>query len=298
MNNVNNRPIGIFDSGIGGLTVLKSIHSLLPHETLIYFGDLARIPYGTKSKAAILEYSLQTVNFLLKQNVKMIVIACNTIASTVGEEIALICKQHDILLVNIIDCVIKDYFSPDDHKKSSWLVLATPATINSGYYQKILQDMPSVDYVYAQPCELFVPIIEEGTLLYNIDNLHNKEGREIIELIVSHYLSSFANSKIDNIILGCTHYPIIADIITNVIKRIFYHNSSPNIIDPADATAIYVKNLLIKNNCCASNLSGNIQAEVKFYITDSRARFIKIASIFLNKPCQEIENSVELVSLN
>jgi len=294
MNNIDNRPIGIFDSGIGGLTVLKSIHDLLPNETLIYFGDLARIPYGTKSKTAILEYSLQTVDFLIKQNVKMIVIACNTIASTVGEEIAVICKQHSILLVNIIDCVINDYHFQDDNKKSNWLVLATPATINSGYYQRVLQVMPSVEHVYAQPCELFVPIIEEGTLLYDANDLRNEEGRKIIEAIVLHYLSSFMHSNIDNIILGCTHYPIIGDIIIDVIKQNLYRASLPNIIDPADAVARYVKTLLIEYQCYSSN-SPHV---IKFYITDSKARFIKIASIFLNKPCQEIEKSVELVSLS
>jgi glutamate racemase len=296
VNNVDNRPIGIFDSGIGGLTVLKSIHYLMPNETLIYFGDLARIPYGTKSKIAILEYSLQTVTFLIKQNVKMIVIACNTIASTVGEEIAIICKTHNILLVNIIDCVINDYHFQDEKKKSNWLVLATPATINSGYYQKVLQEMPSVEHVYAQPCELFVPIIEEGTLLYDANDLRNEEGRKIIESIVLHYLSSFMNSNIDNIILGCTHYPIIGDIITDVIKQNLYRNSLPNIIDPADAVAKHVKELLRQHSLTSSHDLLLQKKKIKFYVTDSQARFIKIANIFLNDSYQISPDLVELIS--
>ncbi len=328
------RPIGIFDSGIGGLTVLKKINQLLPQEDLIYFGDLARLPYGTKSKEAVLQYSLQTVQFLIEQNVKMIVIACNTISAIAGEKLSIICRQYDVALVNIIDAMIYNLESYAEFlqvgnnisgripqsKFLNYLVLATPATISSGYYQNLLRkNVPLTGNIYAQSCELLVPIIEEGGLLYDAEGDFDIEGRAIVKSIVTRYLKPFFHDNIDIVILGCTHYPIIKELIQDVVQNnmqnaTFTIDQEFDIIDPAESTAHKVKFVL--RDLCGSlqviniietqesskefwglrNLPDN-NGQIKFYITDSRARFIKIASIFLNESISVISNSVELINL-
>jgi glutamate racemase len=313
------RPIGIFDSGIGGLTVVKAVHRLLPYENIIYFGDLARIPYGTKSKEAITEYSLQSVNFLIKQNVKMIVIACNTIASTAGEEIDAICNKYNIVLVNLIDCVVQKLWDLSESKIDinqeilkkdqcyNYLILATPATIKSNYYQRLLQVIPLTGAIYGQACELFVPIIEDGSLLYDELGNINSKGQHIVKEIVVHYLEKFFPINISTIILGCTHYPIITNVIVAVLKEYMINNQCsadseleyPEIIDPAIVVAHRVKFLLqgLVNSTylCLQQNSSDSQGAVKFYITDAKERFIKIASIILEQSRQTISDHVAVI---
>jgi glutamate racemase len=304
-----NRPIAIFDSGIGGLTVLKEVHQLLPNENIIYFGDLARIPYGTKSSEAIILYSTQAVEFLIKQNVKMIIIACNTISAIAGDVIQNICSAYSIALVNIINSIVNyiegyaQYF--ESTYLQNFLILATPATINSGYYQNLLKKI-GLKSIYAKPCELLVPIIEEGKLIYHDDGKINQPGNNIIQAILYEYLKDLTNSNIHHVILGCTHYPIIEFLITELLVKHKMLADNYSIINPAQEAAnntkFLLRDTLIKEKnsqliCGLLNIN-DYCGNIKFYITDSKARFIKIASIFLNKPCQEIEKSVELVTIS
>ena len=263
--------IGIFDSGVGGLTVLKTVAKLSIKPDIIYFGDLAHIPYGNKSEAVILSYTVKIVNFLIQQQVQMIIIACNTISAVAASVVETICKQNNILLVNIIDSILS-YYQKQQHTlpDSNWLLLATETTIKSNCYQRQLAELSNINKIYSKACQLFVPIIEDVNLLYNSkDNSINKAGRRIISEIVLYYLTEFIDIKIDNILLGCTHYPMINDIIDEIIKTYFKQVVSYNIIDPATTVSITVQTLL-KNS---QPINKNSQQNIKFYVTDSKEKF-------------------------
>lgn len=256
-----NRAIGVFDSGIGGLTVVKSLIELLPYENIIYFGDIARIPYGTKSQATIQKFAAETVKFLIQKDVKAIIIACNTIAAIAKDMVKDIAGD-----IPVIDVISAGIASVQDNLNIG--VIATPATINSrAYTQQIKQLYPS-SQIFSQPCGLFVSMIEEGFI----------EG-EIVELITKEYLDSFKDKSLDCLILGCTHYPLIKKSIAKVIKDVA-------LIDPSQQAVEILIQLLSEQKILNNH---NYSSKYKFFVTDIPLKFRTVGEFFLQRKMDNLE---------
>lgn len=248
------RAIGVFDSGVGGLTVVKNIMKQLPNENIVYFGDIARIPYGTKSKETIQKFAAQTAKFLVQYDVKVIIIACNTISALAKDIVRNIAK--DIPVIDVISVAVK---SVKNLKNIG--VLATPATINSNAYTQNIQLQNPTSEIYPQACGLFVSMIEEGFV-----------SGEIVRIIAKEYLANFNGQKLDCMILGCTHYPIIKETLADILIDI-------ELIDPSCLATIELKKMLLDYDI--SNSSANIGI-YKFFVTDIPHKFKSIGEMFLD----------------
>ncbi len=259
---MNNLPIGIFDSGIGGLTVAKAVHDLLPNESLIYFGDTAHLPYGDKSPDLLKKYVTEIVDFLLQRQVKAIIIACNT-ASAVAYEFL---KQNysDVLFFEVIQPAVQEALKHTQNQRIG--VIGTKTTIFSHVYlKKILDHLPSA-FVVEKATPLLVPMIEEGWI-------HDKLSKEIIEA----YLSDTGFTHIDTLILGCTHYPLIR----SEVERYFEKNSlhKIHVIDSSIALAKQVREYFTQNQF----LSENTQSNLQFFVSDLTPSFQETANLFFGK---------------
>lgn len=254
---MNSNPIGVFDSGIGGLTVVKEILKQLPNEKLIYLGDTARVPYGTRGKEVIKKFSLELTNFLLKRKVKFLVVACNTISSTCLEAI----KYYSP--VPVLGVIVGAAQQAARLTKTNVIgVIGTTATISSKVYEKVIRKLNPKAKIITKACPLFVPLAEEG-----------KIWSQATELIAQEYLKTFKNSKIDTLILGCTHYPVLKKIIQKVVGK------KVKLIDSAKPTAQKLKELLQKENL----LNEGHQIQYIFYVTDAPKRVYSVAKTFLGK---------------
>lgn len=264
---MNNQPIGIFDSGVGGLTVAKEIIEALPNENIVYLGDTARIPYGTRGKEVIQSFATELVEFLLKQKVKYLVAACNTISATCLSEIQAI---SPVPILGVIKPAAREAVETTKSKKIG--VIGTRATVGSKVYEKEIAELdPSIE-VTVQACPMFVPIAEEAL------------GRhEIAQIMAKEYLSKFHNSGIDTLILGCTHYPLLKEAIQEVV------GNQVTLVDSARPTANLLKSEL-KN----SNLLNEGEGSRKFFVTDAPERVYEIADVFLGK---HVVPSLEKVTL-
>ena len=254
-------PIGIFDSGLGGLTVLREIEKILPQENIVYFGDTARLPYGSKSKSAIIKFSTQNVLFLLRKKVKMVVIACNTSSSLALDYLKSI---FTVPMLGVIDAGVQKAVMVSESKKIA--VIGTKSTIGSGSYQKRINALDRDVKVYAKACPLFVPLTEEGLI----------KGK-IVSDIVRMYLKDI-KGKVDTLILGCTHYPILKNTIAAYLKGIY-------MVDSAKEVALKTKTILERNSLINET---HVVPKKEFYVTDEPKEFVKMARIFLkrqvNKP--------------
>ncbi len=263
MNKINSASIGIFDSGIGGLTVAKAVMEALPNENIIYFGDTARVPYGIKSEETVRMYALQITDFLLKKGVKMILIACNTVSASAKKEI--IERAGEIPVLDVITAGTDAAISQKDHKRVG--IIGTLATVNSKAYVQAIQGIdPSIE-VIQQAAPLLVPLAEEGW----IDN-------EVARQTLSFYLDVFKGQEIDSLILGCTHYPLFKDVIPEVLNR-----SETKIIDSADSIAKTAKQELMR-----LNLLNNSMGTLQCFVSDRPQRFQELAERFLGKELQDI----------
>ncbi len=259
------KAIGIFDSGIGGLTVLKELRAKLPNEQLIYFGDTARIPYGTKSKKLVQQYALEDALFLMRQSVKMVVVACNT-ASAMA--IDLLKQKLDVPVVGVV--LPGALGAIRETKKHAIGVIGTSATINSNAYaEKVKSNSRSKVDVYSQACPLLVPLVEEGWL-----------AGEITSLALKKYLKGILNRNIDTLILGCTHYPLLRDAIQRVV------GSHVKLVDSGIETARFVEKTLAQNNLLNK---GAREADDLFYVSDIPQKFEEIGSRFLGQPLQNVQ---------
>ena len=254
-----NQPIGIFDSGIGGLTVVSAIHKILPREGIIYFGDTAHLPYGDKSPEAIKFYSLKIGKFLLDQNCKLIVIACNT-ASSHGYHELVHFLGDQIPILNVIDPVVH-YLAVNDKFKNIG-VIGTKSTIKSDVYALKLKDIAPGKNVYSLATPLLAPMIEEG--FYN---------NTISQTVIQSYLSAPELSNIDSLVLACTHYPLIQKEIDK------YFNGKVAIISTAAIVAQHVKETLVKLDL----LNEGIRAEHQFYVSDYTSSFESSTRLFFGK---------------
>ena len=250
------RPIGIFDSGVGGLTVVHEIFKKLPEESIVYFGDTARVPYGSKSPEVVEKFALQDIFFLLNQNVKILVAACHTVSSTVLDK--LISTMH-LPILGVVEPGVKAALAATKNRRVG--VIGTRATVMSGTYERKIKARGEDITVLSQPCPLFVPMAEEGWL----------DG-DVTERIVSIYLSPFKEAGIDTLILGCTHYPLFRSVIEN------FFGETVRIIDSAEETAkLVAKRLGIINMKTEPGSS----VEHQFFVSDIPHQFQEVGERFL-----------------
>jgi len=254
------RMIGIFDSGVGGLTVVREMMKQLPEYELIYFGDTARTPYGTKSKETIIKYATEDTDFLLSQGAKLIIVACNTASALASEDLKK--KFPNIPIFEVVMPAVKKALDVTKNKRVG--VIGTYATIGSGLYEKLLKNNNPEIEVYQAPCPLFVPLVEEGWLA-------NPETKRIAKK----YLHPLRLKKIDTLILGCTHYPLLKSIIQPKIGR------RVKLVDSAEAVVGEVKKYLKDNPAVEKTLVKG--KNHKFLVSDLTPRFGAIAEKWLGR---------------
>ncbi|MBJ12780.1 MAG: glutamate racemase [Candidatus Marinimicrobia bacterium] len=265
---MDNRPIGVFDSGIGGLTVVDALIKTLPNETIIYLGDTARLPYGNKSSKSIKLFTKRITQWLIENDCKIIIVACNT-ASALA--LKFLRSQFDIPIIGVIK---PGAILANERTQTNRIgVLGTLATISSKSYEKTLLDINHNISVFSKACPLFVPLAEEGWI----------KG-EIPKSIARVYLKEIKESKIDTLILGCTHYPIMRSVISEVLGKGII------LIDSGEASAKSVKKILMEKNINAGDDNYGI---IKCYVTDSIESFNSMVSTFLKLPINSI-NHIEL----
>lgn len=256
-------PIGVFDSGVGGLTVAREIMRQLPQENIVYFGDTARVPYGSKSRDNIIRFSRQIIRFLETKEVKAIVIACNTASALALETVK---EETDIPVIGVI---VPGARSAVQATKNGIIgVAGTEATIRSETYTKVINEMKPDAVVIGKPCPLFVPLVEEGFAKHRITE-------EVIEI----YLSDMRQTRIDTMILGCTHYPLLRS------KIMTFFGDKVHIVNPAYETAMDVKKILRESG--KGNTSGKA-ASYEFYVSDAAEKFMQFANSILP---YDIENT-------
>ena len=264
-----NSPIGVFDSGLGGLTVLKSLKKILPNESFIYFGDTAHVPYGTKSAERVILYSQLIMDFFLKHKTKAVVIACNTASAVAFQHLK---RIYDIPLFDVITPSVE--YSMNITKTRKIGVIGTYSTIQSNAYQRVFKNLGDTCNVQEISCPLFVPIIEEGWADSSI-------ARDIAEI----YLHNFSNSDIDTLILGCTHYPIMANTIQTFLPsqiQLVYSGKTVG-----HKLAKYLKNKNYEN-------SSNTLPKIQFFVTDYPQKFDELGSHFWGRKL----NNVTHISLS
>jgi glutamate racemase len=254
---MDNRSIGIFDSGLGGLTVLAELIQSLPNEQFIYVGDTARVPYGSRSQETVIKYSLEIASFLVKKNIKLLVVACNTASAYALNSLK---KQFSIPIVGVIEPGVNAFFNKSNH--TSVAVIGTRATIKSNVYEKLIHKRDPEINVYSKACPLFVPLVEEGWI-------HHSITKEIIK----EYLQEIVDKDIQDLILGCTHYPLLK----MDIKSVYPHLS---LIDSSKETAKFVKSILEKNKI--KNNSDKPQP-ITIYLTDITDKVSFLEKLFLEK---------------
>lgn len=257
-------PIGIFDSGIGGLTVVKSLDSSLANENIIYFGDTARVPYGSKSNQKVIEYSVQDAKYLLSKNVKMIVVACNTASSIALESLR---KEFNIPILGMIEPGAKAAIKATKNKRIG--VIGTEATISNKAYSTALLKKDNSLQVFEKACPLFVPLAEEGWI-----------DHKATKIIAEEYLSELKKEKIDTLILGCTHYPILRNVIQEVIGK------NVKLIDSGSAASVEVEDYLSGRGL--RNSSNNLGLQ-QYYVSDVPRKFKEMAEIFLGRKIDHVE---------
>jgi len=259
---MNNLPIGVFDSGVGGLTVAKEIMNELPNEQIIYFGDTARVPYGDKSKETVTTYSRQIVEFLMAKGVKCIVVACNTASAYALETI-----RHEIAIpmVGVVKPGARTAAAATRNGKIG--VIGTEATIRSRLYNEYLKELSPDVTVHGKACPLLCPLVEEGW----IDD-------PVTEEILRRYLKELIDKEVDTLVLGCTHYPILKDTVARVV------GSGIQLVNPALETARELKRLLTETDQLTDSKD---VPKHKFYVSDGAEKFRDFANSIL--PCEIIE---------
>lgn len=259
-----NRPIGVFDSGIGGLTVLKEIIRELPAENTIYLGDTARVPYGIRSAETVIRYSFENTKFLTTRGIKLLVIACNTASSVSLDAVK---SWISIPVIGVIEPGAKAAVRATLNKKIG--IIGTEATIRSGSYTKAIKAIEGDIEVFGLACPLFVPLVEEGWT----------EG-SVATMIAEKYLEEIRGKGIDTVVLGCTHYPLLKQVIASVLEE------GVRLIDSAIEISREIKTMLESLDL---KKYGKGNQSMEFYVTDSPERFLKVGERFLGRKIERIE---------
>lgn len=258
---MDSRPIGVFDSGVGGLTTLKELRRLLPGEDILYFGDTGRVPYGTRGEDTIVRYAGEIMGFLSRRSVKMIVAACGTVSSTMPDYVA---ESFGLPYTGVVKPTAKA--AAGLSKSGRIAVLGTPATIRSGAFLREIKALRPDAEVISQACALFVPLAESGLI---------EHDNPISQLTAEMYLSHLKDKNIDTAILGCTHYPLLMPVINKTLGK------GVKLIDAGAETALHVRDTLSALGLLAPY---SRQGKSDFFVTDAIERFSDIAHIFLGSP--------------
>ena len=261
---MNNKPIGVFDSGIGGLTVLKEVFRKLPDESTLYLGDTARVPYGIRSAETVTRYSFENTGFLVSMGIKVLVVACNTVSAVSLEEIK---GKLSMPVIGVIEPGARAAVRATRNKNVG--VIGTEATVNSGAYARIIRAIDASIRVFSLPCPLFVPLAEEGLT-----------DDAIATMVAERYLKNLKEKGIDTLVLGCTHYPLLKDVIGKVMGE------GITLIDSATETVSEIKETLVRNDIKGSPSRQPLR---KFYVTDAPEKFLKVGERFLGEKIAHIE---------
>ena len=254
----NTRPIGIFDSGVGGLTVVRAMMERLPFENLIYFGDTARVPYGVKSVPTISSFTLQITQFLLQKDVKMLIVACNTMAAVAADAVR---ETAQIPVLDVIEAGARGAVAATRNKRIG--VIGTPTTINSNAYARAIHEQDSEIKMFSQACPLFVPLVEEGWLEHPVTRM---TADEYLKPVIAH--------RIDTLVLGCTHYPLLKPLLQDVA------GDGIRLIDSAEAMAEQSARTLAAETALNETRQ---PPRYDFYVTDVPLRFQTIGERFLGR---------------
>ncbi len=256
-------PIGVFDSGVGGLTVVRALMERLPFENIIYFGDTARVPYGVKSVETICRFACEITSFLLKNNVKILIVACNTMAAVAIEQIS---GLSSVPVLNVIEAGASAAVSATRNKYIG--VIGTPATINSNAYARAIHQLDTTVRIYSQACALFVPLVEEGWL-----------DHPVTRLTAIEYLKPVICREIDTLVLGCTHYPLIKPLLQELA------GNEISLVDSAEAMAEETARTLARMDLRNPGTTG---AEYRFCVSDLPLRFRTIGERFLGRALPDV----------
>ncbi len=257
------RPIGIFDSGIGGLTVLREINALLPEEDLIYFGDTARVPYGTKSSETVTRFSSEIITFLFSLDVKMIVVACNSASALALPALQ---QSSSVPITGVIKPGAEQAVKTTKSGKIG--VIGTRATVGSGAYEREIRSMSPGVHVFSQPCPVFVSLVEEGWT-----------SHPATRLIAEEYLAPLQKEDIDTLVLGCTHYPLLRPLLEEIM------GNRVTVVDSAQTCALSVKGILDEKNLTRNS---DARGDIKYYVSDMPEKFEELSSRFLGKPVKDV----------
>lgn len=266
------KPIGVFDSGIGGLTVVKRIAAALPEENIVYFGDTARVPYGSKSNDTVIEYSIEDAKFLMQKNVKAIVVACNTASSIAMNELK---KNFNVPIIGMIEPGSQTAVNTSKNNRIG--VIGTRATISNKAYSKKIRELKPDIQVFEKACPLFVPLAEEGWM-------DHKATYEIAE----EYLHELRDENIDTLVLGCTHYPILSKVIQEVIGE------NVTLVDSGIVAAEMIREELDRTDLHTNSYSVGNQ---ELYVSDIPTKFKEVAELFLGNTVKDV-HKVEVEHLN
>lgn len=266
---MDNRSIGVFDSGLGGLTAVKQIMKELPDENVIYFGDTGRVPYGTRSHETILKYTKSDIRFLKSFDVKMIVIACGTASSVALPGVK---DEFDTPIVGVVDATVYAAVRATRNKKIG--ILGTPGTIKSGSYERLIKEYDPDMCTFTRACPLFVPLVENGHF-----------NTPVTKLVIEEYLEEIRAQGVDTLILGCTHYPLMKEAIRE------YMGDDVTLIDPGAEVALYLKKRLARDDAFGDKFN---KKPYEYYVSDSVEGFSSLASIFLEKT---IDGQVEKIDI-
>ncbi len=258
MADVRKKPVGVFDSGLGGLTAVRELRRILPHEDIVYFGDTGRVPYGTRGRDTIIRYAKQDIAFLLEKDVKFIIAACGTVSSTLPHE------YSDALAVPYTGVVASTAAAAVEATRTGHIgVIGTPATVMSRSYERAIRALRRDTTITAAGCPLFVPLVENG---------YFDRGNEVTHLVARDYLTPLRDAGVDTLILGCTHYPLIAPIIGDVM------GPDVALIDPGRETAKYAKRAL-----ASSGLLNPDGGRAEYYVSDDVESFHRLSEWFLGE---------------
>ena len=264
------RPIGVFDSGLGGLTALRELRKVLPGEDLIYFGDTGRVPYGSKGRETILRYARQDVAFLRSFDLKAIIIACGTVSANALAELT---TENDLPIFGVVGPAAKAAVEKTRNGKVG--LIGTAASIRSGAYEREMAALNPAVQVYAKACPLFVPLVENGRF---------RPGDRVVELVAEEYLASLREEGVDTLVLGCTHYPLLAEVIGQTMGE------GVKLIDTGATCADHAAQWLGERDMLAERDKG----ACRYFVSDSTQDFAHLAGIFLGG---DVKGTVERVDI-
>ena len=268
---MNQQPIGVFDSGLGGLTAVRQLRRIMPSENIIYFGDTSRVPYGNRSRDTILKYARQDMRFLRSFDLKAVVIACGTVSSNCLETLQ---AENNIPVIGVVAPAVQRAVSVTRNKRVG--LVATRASVRSGAYERMFHAMSPDTQLFSKACPLFVPLVEEGRC---------RPGDRVIQQVAEEYLAELKDKGVDTLVLGCTHYPLLAEVIGQVM------GPEVALVDVGAESARAARTLLTAQNALAERKAG----AASFYTSDRAEDFERLASLFLQ---EDITNQAREIDIS